>query len=285
MTLLTAVTNVANECGYSIDTVAYASTDVTTKQLVAMAQRIADKMFRYHPWTKLRSAGTITLATSTASYALPSDFSYYHRDTFWNSSTNWRVLGPMTPQEYAEIVGSGRDLVSYQRFQLRGMANKRLYISPTPTSSDNGDTVIFEYIAARPIRPRTWTASLAVTSGSYIFYNGNYYTAGSSATTGATPPTHTSGSASDGVVTWTYYSGAYDRFLADTDEMVLSQSTLELGMLERFGGFKQLSVGALFDGQLAEDAGIDSPGQTYYCGDDGPANFITAQNGRVSFGG
>jgi hypothetical protein len=49
-----------------------------------------------------------------------------------------------------------------------------------------------------------WSAGAAVTAGDYRYYGLNIYQAAGSGTTGATPPTHTSGSVSDGTITWAY---------------------------------------------------------------------------------
>jgi hypothetical protein len=49
-----------------------------------------------------------------------------------------------------------------------------------------------------------WTAGASATAGDYFYYGLNVYQAAGSGTTGATPPTHTSGSVSDGTVTWAY---------------------------------------------------------------------------------
>tara|TARA_B100001105_G_scaffold251204_1_gene240593 strand:+ start:1448 stop:3724 length:2277 start_codon:yes stop_codon:yes gene_type:complete len=53
-----------------------------------------------------------------------------------------------------------------------------------------------------------WQTGQAVTSGQYRINGGNLYQASSSGTTGATAPTHTAGSASDGAVSWQYISAA-----------------------------------------------------------------------------
>lgn len=47
-----------------------------------------------------------------------------------------------------------------------------------------------------------WATSQSITSGIYRSYLDNLYIATTAGTTGATPPTHTSGTASDGAVTW-----------------------------------------------------------------------------------
>lgn len=49
-----------------------------------------------------------------------------------------------------------------------------------------------------------WASGQTITSGQYRGYNGKRYQASNSGTTGATPPTHGSGTVSDGGVSWTY---------------------------------------------------------------------------------
>jgi len=280
MTLHSAVSNVAKEAGYSVDSVVVTSTDVTTQQLYAIANRVIQEMADEHPWQKLTKSASISLVDGTSSYALPGDFSHYHYDTFWNSSSSWRVLGPISAQEYAEIRGYGPDSTIYQRFQIRGVTSTQLLISPTPTAAE---TLIFEYIAARPVRPKTWTASLSVTSGDYIFYNGNYYLATATGTTGATPPTHTTGSVSDGGITWSYSESSYTTFLKDTDEPIFNQRILEQGILERFAEIKGFDVVKRFADQVADEFAKQEPGRIIYM-DGEPRRFVFAENGRALFG-
>jgi hypothetical protein len=282
MTLATIVANVANEAGYTVETNVTTSTETTTKQLRTMVQRISREMSDKYPWPVMYAAGSITLVNGQAQYQLPAAFSFYQYNTFWNQSTRWRILGPMTPQEYAEIIGYGLNTTVYQRFQLRGISNDQLLISPTPTAS--GDTIIFEYIAERSVRPRTWTTATLYVANSYTFYNGNYYQTTAGGTTGATPPTHTSGSVSDGGVTWTYYSGIYNEFLADTDVSILNEKTLELGVLERFAEIHGLTVvPGRFEMQLNEDFSKQNPGKILYTGGL-QRNLVFARDGIATFG-
>jgi hypothetical protein len=284
MSLVTAVQNVANEAGYTVESGVIASTETTTKQLRVIAQRINREIADAFPWPKMYASGSITLVAGQASYALPAAFSWYQYETFWNSSTRWRILGPMSPQEYAEIRGYGLNTTVYQRFQIRGLSNNELLISPTPTASQNGNIIIFEYIADRCVRPATWTTSKSYASNAYTFYNGNYYQTSAGGTSGATPPTHTSGSVSDGGVTWTYYSGAYSDFLADTDETVFNQKTLEQGMLERFAEIHGLeSVQPRFITQMNEDYSRQQVSKIIYAGGHTRAEMF-ARAGTAVFG-
>lgn len=284
MSIATVIQNVANEAGYTVESNILTSTETTTKQLLAIANRINRDIFEAYPWPKCYASGAITLVNGQATYQLPAAFSYYHYETFWNSSTRWRVLGPMTEQEYAEIRGFGLNTTVYQRFQIRGLSNSELLISPTPSAAVSGDIIIFEYIADRSVRPKTWVTSTAFAANSYCFYNGNYYTTTAGGTTGATPPTHTSGSASDGGVTWTYYDGAYSQFLADTDTSIFQEKLLEQGILERFAEIHGLdSIRPRFDMQLNEEFSRDQNGKIIYAGGQVRGNLF-ARNGVAVFG-
>jgi hypothetical protein len=284
MSIATVIQNVANEAGYTVETNVVTSTEVTTKQLLAIANRINRDIFEAYPWPKCYASGSITLVTGQASYQLPASFSYYHYDTFWNQNTRWRVLGPMTEQEYAEFLGFGLNTTVYQRFQIRGITNSELLISPTPGTQYNNNTIIFEYIADRSVRPVTWTTTTAFAANSYCFYNGNYYQTTAGGTTGATPPTHTSGSVSDGGVTWTYYNGAYNQFLANTDVSIFQEKLLEQGVLERFAEIHGLdSIRPRFEQQLNEEFSRDRNGKVLYAGGH-MRDPMFARNGVAVFG-
>jgi hypothetical protein len=282
MSLKSIVTNVANECGYTIESAIIGSNETTTKQLLTMAQRINREIFEAYPWPKCYASGAITTVAGQATYALPAAFSRYQYDTFWNQSTRWRILGPISEQEYAEMVGFGLTATIYTRFQIRGINNTELLLTPAPGSS--GEILVFEYIADRSVRPATWAASTYYAPNAYTFYNGNYYQTAAGGTSGATPPTHTSGSASDGGVTWDYYNGPYQSFLADTDESFFSDALVEQGVKELFAQIHGLStIVPKFQQDLHEEYSRVAVGRVVYAGgfvrDD-----IFARSGTAVFG-
>jgi hypothetical protein len=284
MSIATVIQNVANEAGYTVESNIFTSTETTTKQLLAIAQRINRDIFEAYPWPKCYAAGSITLVDGQSTYPLPAAFSSYQYETFWNQSTRWRVLGPISEQDYAQLQGYGLMPTIYQRFQIRGLGNNELFISPTPGANTAGQVLIFEYIADRSVVPRTWAASTAFAANSYCIYNGNYYTTTAGGTTGATAPTHTSGSVSDGSVTWTYYNGIYDQFRADTDTSIFQEKLLEQGILERFAQIHGLEgVRPQFDMQLHEEYGRTKAGKVIYAGGfSRPTQF--ARSGIAAFG-
>jgi len=229
-------------------------------------------------WPKLFKSHSITLVASQATYALPGDFSFYHWETFWNQSTQWKVYGAMSQQQFGENIGYGNLATTYDQFQIRGMTDSEITIYPTPGADTAGHIVTFQYTSARPVRPRLWTDSTALVIGAYVFHNGNYYTADSSFTTGASAPTHTTGS----VGSLTFYSGEYQSFLADTDVCLLSERVLEQGVMERFASIKQLAVQNLFANQLEEEFGKVRQGKVLTAASSGRTRAQRAFGGIIS---
>jgi len=284
MTIATVIQNVANEAGYTVESNVIGSSETTTKQLLAIAQRINRDIFEAYPWPKCYASGSITIVGGQGTYALPAAFSHLQYESFWNQSTRWRVLGPMSEREYADAVGFGLNTTIYQRFQIRGISNNELLIWPTPGAQYNGDTLVFEYIADRSVRPRNWVTGTAFTANSYCFNNGNYYQTTAGGTTGATAPTHTSGTVSDGGVNWTYYNGAYSEFLANTDVSFFNEKLLEQGVLERFAEIHGLdTIQPKFEMQLHEEFGRTYAGKIIYAGGQERAEMF-ARNGTAVFG-
>lgn len=78
----------------------------------------------------------------------------------------------------------------------------------TKTANDGGANVLIEAIAIDgdieddKILPPMWQTGTAYAAGDEVQNAGIYYCATGAGTSGATPPTHTSGNGSDGTVTW-----------------------------------------------------------------------------------
>ena len=287
MTLRSIIDNVVDEAGFTVDATAssyISSSDITTAQLVAIANRLVMESFQAYEWWQFNKSASFTLVDGQSGYPPPGDFSSYHFDTFWSSSSRWRVFGPMSPNEYGQYKGLSYTSLIGNRMMLRGVSDNQIIIYPTPGSGVVGQIIVFEYISNRPIRPATWVSSSALGTKAYCFYNGNYYSLVSGTSTGSTPPTHTSGSASDGSSTWAYFDGSYTKFLHDEDVSIINERILEQGVMERFGDIKQLSVTPRFTQQLDEEYSKTVVGKSLYTATDtGP--FMWAERGKVNFGG
>jgi len=85
---------------------------------------------------------------------------------------------------------------------------------------DQGSPTQYNGVRIAGLGNAVWAGTTAFAAGAYCYYGLNIYYTSAGGTTGGTPPTHTSGSASDGAVTWTYIrsyltaAGAYYNIVA-----------------------------------------------------------------------
>lgn len=101
-----------------------------------------------------------------------------------------------------------------------GSHTVRLTVSASKNPSSTGDRFVFNAMAwsnenTGPWSPEAdaiiWSSGEAVLQYQERKYGANYYYAAGAGTTGGTPPTHTSGTVSDGGVSWTYKAtSSYD---------------------------------------------------------------------------
>jgi hypothetical protein len=278
------IQNIGDECGYDVETTSIrTSNHATTKQLFRMANRVLGKMARAYNWRALWGYAEIELVDGQSRYPAPADFSFYHYDTFWNVAEKV-LLYDLSPQELSELEVADSDPSVVSNFQISGISHNQILIYPPPTSDSAGQTVSLRYSRARYARPKEWESSESITVGDYRFYDGNYYKATTSGTTGEDAPVHTSSTASDGGVTWLYYEGKYERFIADTDEPNLSQDVLEQGVMERFGSIKELKVAASFDADLEAEFAKQNPAQILSATGGGGATRVQyAESGKIFF--
>ncbi|MBO9431601.1 hypothetical protein [Sulfitobacter sp. R18_1] len=115
----------------------------------------------------------------------------------------------------------------------------------------------------------TWTTGEAVLENEWRKYGGNYYIADVAGTTGATAPTHTSGSISDGGVTWTYrtFTREYSSYGLPRQRLQGAGSQLEYAyQIKPAGATTKEDVGGAAHGNEAQtsyswysDSGLISP--------------------------
>lgn len=256
-----SVLSIARTCATRLQLVSpvtfIGSADNNMILLRAMIEEACQKITGEYQWAELQKEYTFTLATSTDSYALPADFDSVLNQTLWNRTQKWPLIGPMDPVQWQTYKSGLISTVPRQRFRVKGWTTNQFFIDPTPSSSEDGQTCVYEYMSRCAIRPMTWVASTSWLSNSYCSYNGNIYTRGGTgaATTGTTPPTWTTGSNTDGSITWTYITNTYvaDTFQNDTDEVILDNRIIQDRAIWRFKeerGFDFESQKAEADAQL-----------------------------------
>jgi len=201
--------------------------------LKAMIDQTLAEIADDFPWPELQKEYTFTLSEGVANYDLPPDYDRRQNITLWNRSQSWPLIGPIDAVMWQQIKSGLITSLPRQRFRVKGWQDAQFYIDPTPGTDEASQTIVYEYISNITKRPKTWVTATAYLSGVYTSYNGNIYKATSNGTSGATAPTWTTGSGSDGGVTWAYQS-TYENFIADTDEVILDNQTIIDGAVWRF---------------------------------------------------
>ena len=234
MTILSVVQDVSNELGLPTVSTVIGNTDLTVTQLLATTKRSIKEARQLYDWPQLTKETTITLVSAQANYALAADFNRFQFDTVWDRTNKWMLVGGVTPQVWQYDQSGITNITPRKTFRVKSILDNQFYIYPTPSSGEAGGILAYEYQSRTVIRPVTWTASTAFAASSWSFYNGNIYQTTSGGTTGSTAPTHTTGSASDGGVTWAYSSAAYETFVADTDVCLIDENCITMDVKWRF---------------------------------------------------
>jgi len=234
VTILEIVQDICTEVGVNAPTSVVNSTDPTAKQMAVLLRRAGGDVIDEFAWDVLRKTGIITLVDGQQGYALAEDFNYLENRTFYDISSQWEMYGPESPQEWSLQQWGITASPPRRRYTVEGSSGANVQVSPLPAAGDAGVQLGYKYYSKNWIRPATWASGVSFPNGSYTWYNGNYYYAATGGTSGATPPTHTSGSVSDGGVTWAYYAGVYDRPRADTDVCIIPDIVVYLGTMWRF---------------------------------------------------
>jgi len=131
-----------------------ASTDQNMILLKAMLDESAQEIRNEFPWPELVKIYTFTLATGTASYALPADYDRRLSETIWNRTQRFPLFGPIDGVQW-EVLKSGLiTSIPRQRFRLMGWTNTQVFIDPTPSSGENGQVCAYEYIIKTLWQPK-----------------------------------------------------------------------------------------------------------------------------------
>lgn len=229
LTLLQMVQDVANIVGLDEPSAVIGTRNATAKRLLPLFHRAGPRIRAMFEWPQLTREHPITLVAAQQSYALPEDFDSIQARTAWDRNNNWMLRGPISGpewqyQERSLISASVRD-----SFRIWKWTDAQIHITETPSSAEAGYVYGFEYQSKTWVRPQKWAEGSSYSTGTKVWHNGNRYSAVATGTAGSTAPTHTTGSASDGGVTWTYISSELqERFATDTDVSLLDEQLIML---------------------------------------------------------
>lgn len=195
------------------------------KHWLTAANRIGRQVRRRALWPFLSKRFTVTTAADTVLYSLPPDFDRSIFDTFWQGGKFWQMIGPLTPREWENQKNGVVTASPSIQFRFSGIDAKRIELVEDP----GVDSFIFQFQSLNWILPTLdWAAGVSVTAGEYCQYNGNVYKAASSGSTGATAPTHSIGSVSDGSITWEY--SAYEKVVENGARVLIDRDVFILGV-------------------------------------------------------
>jgi len=143
MTLLTIAQNILRETKSAViptTIIGNTAENSAVQVLVALRKAIVD-VARAEDWQELQKEHTFDSVASTEGYALPTDYSEITDNTFWNTTDNYKVTGPETPEEWRRLKNStASGGIGYDFFRIR--SNETL-IFPVPSGVKS---YIYEYI-------------------------------------------------------------------------------------------------------------------------------------------
>jgi hypothetical protein len=204
------------------------STTPAARQFLSLFRRVGDELLKQPiGWPQLKRTYTFTTQTDVASYQLPGDFYRSLSGTQWGVTNQIPLYGALSDAQLAFQTYGVSVVGPYAGFQLNGAQNYIYATTPytqrsagyfqiSPPGPDNTTENVIAYISRNYIWPTDWvTATLYGASAKVAGVNNIYFTA-AGGTSGATRPSWTTGSSTDGTVTWSVYTEPYP-ITADTD--------------------------------------------------------------------
>lgn len=231
--------NIVNDVAVELGLVAFnstssdvfASTDPNIGQLCQLLKSVGRGLVREAAWSQLRQTYTFSTSSGTARYALPADFDRVLDQTAWNRTNRLPLGGPMSPQlqEFlrARLVGVSWNILWTT---LQG----KFHAFPDEGNTPDAYVIAYQYVSGFWCKTATqdgygsepWLPNTTYSTSAYVVAGGRAYQAtvgGTTSTTGP-GPTHTSGTATDGTVTWTYVAASgQDTTTAKTDVIYLDK--------------------------------------------------------------
>lgn len=219
----------------------------TERQLLSIFQAIGDNLRnRPYAWPQLKRGHTFTTATDDSKYQLPGDFYRLLLNNQWDTTSQWPLLGPATDEQMAAQQFGAVGIASRKVYRIIGPSQYLFSTSPysqrsagtfeiDPAGSNNTDQLFLGYLSCNWVWPRDWVASTVYAAGDIRTGDGYVYRTAAGGTSGSTRPSHATGSASDGSVTWTVYQEPYlvnegNAALNDSDLCLFDEDIMVEGM-------------------------------------------------------
>ena len=142
MTLLSIAQSILKETkAGNVPTTIINNAEEGAKQILEVMTVSITELARSYDWQELQKEQSFNTVASTQGYDLPSDFDRFVNNTFWNDTTNLKLIGPITPEEWRTLSTTNITGAANDYFRIRvGQA----LIFPTPSAVE---ALIYEYIS------------------------------------------------------------------------------------------------------------------------------------------
>lgn len=146
MSLLTVVESFCTRTGLSVPSSVIGSTNTQIRQILGLVHEIVEEIVGdSYTYSALQYQTTFTTVEGHDQGALstlaPNGFQHIIPDTVWNRSADLQVLGPVSAQEWQNLLAQGYTGTCY-RYRVQG---GNLHLIPSVTASAAGETIAFEY--------------------------------------------------------------------------------------------------------------------------------------------
>lgn len=149
MSLLTMIQTAARLIGVTAPSSVVGNTDPQVAELLSCAQEEGFDLMRRGTWQLLDTNVTFSAVAVSAgpglnyavqTNAVPADYDRFIQETFWNRTRKRPLYGPVTSQEWQNLIAwTSSPVVDTFRF-----VGGQIWITPVPTA---GDVMAFEYIS------------------------------------------------------------------------------------------------------------------------------------------
>lgn len=160
MSLLSIIQNAADRIGITRPSSVIASTDQQVRQLFGLAVEEGRSLSKLGDWEALTQEWTFITAAQAeqTNQPVPPDLESMLPDTAFNRTTQRKMIGPITPQQWQTIKAQPTVGLVYLSFRRR---NGALLITPNPTA---GEVIAYEYKSSYWARNSAGVAKATFTS-------------------------------------------------------------------------------------------------------------------------
>lgn len=219
----------------------------TEQQYLSIFKYVGDELRnRPYQWPQLKRGYTFTTTTNERRYQLPGDFYRILESNQWDTTNSWPMRGPVSDYQFTVREFAVVSLQTRKAYRLIGPVNYLYNTSPysqrsqgwfeiDPPGANNTDELFMGYVSCNWIWPRDWVTATLYSAGDIRSGAGYVYRTAAGGTSGATRPDWSTGSDSDGTVTWTVYTEPYqvdasNTALNDGDICLFDDSLMIEGM-------------------------------------------------------